>query len=144
MEAIIHTSSCSLNLLGTFSMRQETKGHFHIKVPLLGFKSWITRVTLGKVKEGNSLTQTTLPQWAVFTVMENTAWTWKQVLSERKKTKKRRCKLGRLDAGRFSFSRACAVFIYSFITRATEQRRNLHLVHKAAGWFVTRPRHFTA
>lgn len=86
---------------------------FHIEVPLLGFKSSITHVTLGKVKQGKRSNPDTLYLSELFLQ-------WWKILhelgkSEEKKKKKRRsrnrrkCKLGRLDTG------VCAVFIYSFI-----------------------------
>lgn len=61
-ESKVHASLCPLNFLREISMRHDAMNHFHIKVPLLGFKSSITHVTLGKLKQGNALTQTTLPQ----------------------------------------------------------------------------------
>lgn len=48
MEAKVHASLCPLNFLGKISMRHVTVHYFHIEVPLLGFKSSITHVTLGK------------------------------------------------------------------------------------------------
>ena len=54
MEAKVHASLCPLNFLGKISMRHVTVHYFHIEVPLPGFKSSITHVTLGKTRTGHS------------------------------------------------------------------------------------------
>lgn len=135
-------SLCPLNFPAKISMRLDTMNHFHIKVPLLGFKSSITYVTLGKLKQGNGLTQTTVPQWAVLQWWKILHELGKSGLSEKKEEegKKRKCKLGRLDTGSFPFLSVCHIHLLihdlSCIS-VPQQWRNLHVLDWAAGRSLT-------